>query len=94
MDMRKKIHDFVWVIYRMMQRHYVTFRFLMWLKRLGIMRGISYRLWRFNHKDVRAAAEKQKSAEFFAANVERAERVLSMLADEKSRTVLGGGNTL
>ena len=90
MRMKKLITDFVWDVYRLMQRHYITFHLLMWLKERGIMRNISYRLWRFNTKAVRPEEAMRKSREFFSANADRSERVLSLLADDKSKIVWGG----
>lgn len=88
--MKEMISDFVWGAYRQMQRHYITFRLLIWLKERGIMRSISYQLWRFNHTAGPAEEDMRKSRKFFSANEERVKKIMSLLADEKSKIVLGG----
>ena len=74
--MKKRIVDFIWGVYTLMQRNYVTFRFLMWLKECGIMRNISYLVGRFKNPSGRPAEVTQESRKFFSANADRVKSVL------------------
>ena len=75
-----------------MQKHEWTFRFVLWLKQMGVVRVVKH--WLVRHRDAglrKHPNEAMKSnANFFDENKERVERVLSLLADEKSKKVLGG----
>ena len=88
----KKIKELIVAVYHMMQQHYLTFRVLVWMKEHGITRRAN--VWVLHSDEPEAARQQakqmQRSKEFFEANKERAERMLSLLADEKSKTVWGG----
>jgi FkbM family methyltransferase len=78
--------------YSWMQHHYVTFRILTWLKEIGITRKVNSLILRSNDKqDMAEPNEKMKaSGQFYEQNHERLKNVLDLLADEKSKKVLGG----
>lgn len=75
--------------YKWMQQHYFTFRILVCLKEHGITRKVNNWVMH-SESQVRPEAEMQKSKAFFSENAERAEKMLSLLADERSRIVWGG----
>lgn len=76
-------------IYHEMQQHYLSFRLLVWLKEHGITRKVNFLISHKISHELKedSADERQKSREYFAAQKERAEWVLSLLADEKSVNV-------
>lgn len=76
-------------IYHWMQRHYFTFRILVWLKEYGVTRKVNN--WVIHSgTPARPNAAMQKSKAFFVANTDRAQKMLGLLADEKSKMVWGG----
>ncbi|MDY2698418.1 MAG: hypothetical protein SOV61_02605 [Lachnospiraceae bacterium] len=79
-------------MYFWMQNHYFTFRILVVLKEMGISRKInSILFWPNNENEICETTEAMKrSAEFFEANKEKLDKVMRLLADEKSRKVLEG----
>lgn len=79
-------------VYHWMQQHYFTFRILVWFKEHSITRKVNN--WVMHSGDKRLAGppaeSMQKSKAFFTENAERAKRMLSLLADDRSRAVWGG----
>lgn len=79
-------------VYHCMQRHYLTFRVLVWLKEKGITRRINFLISHSNDADQRMNPTSQmlQSQKFFSDKevVRRLEKIMSYLADEKSRKVL------
>ena len=79
-------------IYHLMQRHYLTFRVLVWFKEKGITRRINFLITHGNDSDLRMHPTKQmlQAHNFFSdkENVLHLKKVMSYLADEKSRKVL------
>lgn len=75
-----------------MQKHEWTFRFVLWLKKLGATLAVKH--WLVRHRDAKLRKHPnegmRRAAEFFDKNRERVERVLSLLEDDKSKAVLGG----
>lgn len=75
-----------------MQRHYLTFRLLVWLKEKGITRRINFLISHSNDANQRNNPTSQmlQSQEFFSDREVkgRLENVMSYLADEKSCKVL------
>lgn len=79
-------------VYHEMQRHYPTFRMLVCLKEKGITRSINALI----NKDTNEYARKHPNQKmrdaqyYFKENKNRVEAVMNLLADDKSRAVLGG----
>lgn len=75
-----------------MQQHYVTFRFLVFLKELGITRRVNSLLRRSNDKEERAVSteEMKRNIDFYTKNQDRIVSTMSLLADEKSKKVWRG----
>lgn len=74
--------------YHKMEQNYFTFRILVWLKELGIMRKVS--TWVADNgsaPDDQRIKAMQRSKAFFTDNAERAKKMLALLADDKSREV-------
>lgn len=75
-------------IYFWMQNHYLTFRFIVTLKEMGISRKINSSLfWSNNSNDIKHIESTSKSALFFKKNHNRVLAVKNLLADEKSKKV-------
>lgn len=79
-------------IYHEMQRHYISFRFLVWLKEKGITRRVNFLI---SHGDdtfyqKNPTEEMLKSKRFFQQNEDRVKKLYGILADDKSRETLGG----
>lgn len=70
-----------------MQRHYFTFRILVWLKEKGITRRVNH--WIKHDKDkyerLDPSSKMRECQEFFKANADRISNIMAILADEKSR---------
>lgn len=75
--------------YHQMQRHYATFRILVWLKEHGVTRRVNSWFLMSQDTQLREAPseEMQESRRFFRENKQRISDMLALLADEKSRTV-------
>ncbi len=88
--------EFIWrlsySIWWWMQKHEWTFRFVLWLKQMGVVRVVKH--WLVRHRDAELRKHPNEAmknnANYFDENKKRVERVLSLLADEKSKKVLGG----
>lgn len=85
----KRAEKIVRGIYHEMQRHYLSFRVLVWLKEHGITRKvnfiISHKISKKEKND--SVEERQKSKAYFAGQKDRTEKVLNLLADKKSKSV-------
>jgi FkbM family methyltransferase len=86
MKIMEKLEKLVKKIYSWMQQHYLTFRFLTWLKEKGITRKINGVFIR--KTDKRNSKDMKESQDFFTQNQDRVQRVLELLSDEKSKKVL------
>lgn len=86
------IGKIVKAVYHCMQRHYLTFRLLVWLKEKGITRRINFLISHSNDANQRNNPTSQmlQAQKFFSDKevLERLERVMSYLSDEKSCKVL------
>lgn len=79
-------------IYHGLQRHYISFRILVWLKEQGVTRKINFLINHFNDRkmSVFPTEEMDSSKELYKENKERILNMFQMLSDEKSKTVWGG----
>ncbi len=86
------IEKFVMKVYYFMQRHYFTFRIWVWLKEHGIAKYLKLLLPRLmnssKYQREHPTRQMQKSKEFFSENKERVDKVIELLADDKSRAVM------
>ncbi len=80
------------IIYHWMQKHYVTFRILVWLKEIGVTRRVNHFLMHKNESKERetTTAKMIESQNFFMTenNEHRATEIMKLLADQKSKEVL------
>ena len=90
--MKKTIEKAVKAVYHKMQHNYVTFRILVWMKAHGITRKVGVWMGGYHDeaRDEIKAESMKKSKAFYAENSERAEKMLAMLADDKSREIWRG----
>lgn len=90
--MKKTIEKAVKAVYHKMQHNYFTFRILVWMKAHGITRKVGVWMGGYHDeaKDEIEAERMIKSKAFYAENSERAEKMLAMLADDKSREIWRG----
>ncbi len=90
--MKKTIEKVVKAVYHKMQHNYFTFRILVWMKAHGITRKVGVWMGGYHDetKDEIEAESMKKSKAFYAENSERAEKMLAMLADDKSREIWRG----
>lgn len=84
------VKTIVQTVYHEMQQHYVSFRFLVWLKERGITRRINHIIHHKNERDLQKhpTKEMQESKRFFDENLQRLENVMNMLSDAKSKEVM------
>lgn len=80
-------------IYHSMQRNYISFRILVWLKEHGITRRVNFMISHSDDREYRAnpTESMKESKVFFAKNEDRLDKVKRLLADDRSRETLGGG---
>lgn len=93
--MKEFIKKIIVFVYHKMQQNYLTFRVLVWFKEHGITRKVNF--WVLHSKDRSLNGPTKamlRSKAFFSANAERAEKMQMLLADEKSKIILGGGNSI
>ena len=91
------VRSVILAVYEQFQKHCITFRLLIWLREQGIIRKLAHFVGYLEGKMDDGGQQEEDmrlSREFYAANEERAKKMLSLLADEKSKTVWGGGNPL
>ena len=85
------VESFMMKIYYSMQRHYFSFRLLVWLKECGVLHFLKRFLLNYNRSVSYArrhpTVQMQESKKFFEANKERIDNILKILADSKSRDV-------
>ena len=83
-------------IYHRVEENYFIFCLMVWLKEHGIVKWYGFPISRREMKTLqrKPSEDMVKSKEFFEKNKERIENLQSMLADQKSREVLGGGNPI
>ena len=74
------------------KNHYLTFRFVLFLKETGISKVVKLAIFYFRDRSLRKHPSESMLAarEFYHENQERLNAVMNMLADDKSRIVLGG----
>ena len=81
-------------IYHEMQRHYPTFRILVWLKEKGITRRVNHIIGHSNDEhDREHPTEKMLASQKYFNNPSIKDRVdydMQLLEDDRSRAVMGG----
>lgn len=88
--------EFIWrlaySIWHGMQKNDLTFRLVLWLRENGVTFAV--KRWLTRHRDAtlrkHPSEGMKKSLLFYEENRERAEKMLSLLSDEKSKIVWGG----
>jgi FkbM family methyltransferase len=78
-------------IYRWMQRHYLTFRFLVWLKEFGITRRVNHLVSKMDKRIKDNQLKKRIKSQAYFCNPDNSERLIkveNLLADKKSRETL------
>lgn len=76
-------------VYHEMQQHYLSFRFLVWLKECGITRRVNYLISHSDDRErmIQPTKEMRDSKMYFENQDMRIQNMLSILADEKSGKV-------
>jgi FkbM family methyltransferase len=86
------IKSVVTTVYHFMQRHYLSFRFLVWLKEKGVTRRVNFLISHSDDSDKRIhPTDSMIRAKRFYSDKEvsiRLKQVKKLLADEKSREVM------
>lgn len=90
------IWRWVYKIWWGLQKNGMTFKVVAWLKQRGVTYAVKRWLLRLRDFSLRKHPNEtmKRCREYYDKNRERATRMLSLLSDEKSKKVWGGGSSL
>lgn len=90
------IKQFLNVIYVKAQKHELSLRFLLLLKKISLPRRVNYVLTCWEDRKLRKSpSEAMLAAQlFYLDNWPRVKKLLELFADETSKKTMGGGTTL
>ena len=90
------IWRWAYAIWHGLQEDEISFRFVLWLRERGVTFVV--KRWLVHWRDAKLRKhpndEMKNSRVFYEQNQERIKQMLSLLSDEKSKAVMGGGNCL